>query len=327
MITTQPHSSSESLEQSNVIDPHHTSRSSVTWGAIFAGTIAAIAVYVLYMMLAAGLGLAIYSPVTDQNPVASLSIGALIIHSIGAIVSLCLGGWVAGHFTSVRTRSNAWLHGFCVWCAATVGGALLVTMGAGWMLSGLTSLAGSGLSAAGQSVGTVADGAFDLAGDAMEQSGNTIQSFVDEAVSALSDDAPEHERIRATREIGFAVGRLFNPMREGNTPANRAAAVDALVEHTDMSQPEAERAVSDWTHSFERLQDDLEAAGETAATQAREAADSTASALSTFSLWAFGGFLLGALAAAFGGHLGAQCATKCEEKTGQVYVADPAHNV
>lgn len=82
-----------------------------------------------------------------------------------------------------------------------------------------------------------------------------------------------------------------------------------------MNQAEAERAVSEWTDTFERLQADLAAAKEAAATRAREAADSAASALAKFSLWAFVGFLLGALFATWGGHLGAKCATRCERTT------------
>ena len=327
MNTSHPQHS-ESYATSNLGHRQNPSRSSVSWGAILVGTTAGLALYVLLMMLVAGLGLAIYSPATSENPVANLSVGALIIHSICVIVALLLGGWVAGRFTSVRTRGTAWLHGFSVWCAATVGGVLLTTLGAGSMLGGLSNMAGSGVSAAGQTVAGAADGAVGLAMNAMEQSGETIESFVDEAVSSLPENAPESERIRATREVGFALARLFNPARDGNTAANRADAVNALVEHTEMSQAEAEELVADWTESYERLQADLVAAQDTAATHAREAADSTASALSKFSLWSFVGFLLGAIAAAFGGQLGAKSATSSEEESyPQAYVAAPDQNV
>lgn len=194
------------------------------------------------------------------------------------------------------------------------------------MLGRVSSLTGGGLSAVGQPVAAVADGAMDLAADAVKQSGDTIKSFVDEAVSSLPEDAPEKDSIRAKREIGFAVARLFNPVKEGNTAVNRTAAVTALAEHTGLSQTEAESAVKEWTHTYEQLQADLAALKETAATQAREAADSAADALAAFSLWAFGGFLLGALAATWGGHLGAKCATSCEETT-YVQAAGPIQNV
>lgn len=315
MNSSMQQSRSQSLARSDFGDNRAPSRSTVSWGAIIAGAIAALALQVLFMMLAAGLGLAIYSPATGDDPVSSLSRGALLIHSICAIVSLCLGGWVAGRFAPVCARATGWLHGFTVWCAATVGGVLLVAFGAGALLGGLSKVVGGGLSAVGESVSSVAGGAADLAGNVVDQSGETITSFVDEAVNNLPEDGPANERIRATREVGLALGRLFNPMQEGDTTANRADAVTALVDHTEMTQAEADRAVTEWTGTFEGLQADLAALQDSAETQAREAADTAAGALAEISLWSFFGFLLGALAATGGGHLGAKSATRCDETT------------
>jgi len=266
------------------------------------------------MMLGAGLGFAIYSPLTAENPVVTLSVGALLIQGISAVVSLWFGGWVAGRFSPVGARASGWLHGFSVWAAATVGGVLLVTLGAGWMLGDLSKIIGGGLSAAGQPAAAVAGGAVTLAADAVKQSGETLTSFVDEAVSSRPANGAASKGVRAKREVGFAVARLFNPAQQGNTAANRTAAVAALVDHAGMSQADADRVVTEWTATYERLQADLVALKEAAAQKARAAADTAADALAIFSLCAFVGFLLGALAATWGGHHGAKCATWGEEK-------------
>lgn len=313
MNSSLPHSSAGSIERSHYGAYQTAPRSTVSWGAIFAGAIAAIALHVLLMMLGAGLGLAIFSPLTEDNPVADFSIGALIIHSICAIVSLYFGGWVAGRFSPVAARSTGWLHGFSVWCAATVGGVILVALGAGAMLGGFSKMVGGGLSAVGQPAAEVAGSAADLAADAVKQSGETIASFVDESVSYLPADGAANEGIRAKREIGIAVARYFNPAQEGNAEANRAAVVTALEDHTGMSRADADRAVTEWTMTFERLQADLATVKEAAATKAREMSDRAADALAKFSLWAFVAFLIGALAATWGGQIGAICATRCEE--------------
>lgn len=314
MNSPQQHSSPESFPRYGYSDDQNPSRSTISWGAIFAGAIAALALQVLFLMLGAGLGLAIYSPATGDDPVANLSIGALLVHSVSAIISLCLGGWVAGRFSPVWARATGWLHGFSVWCAATVGGVILIAFGASAMLGGLSKIVGGGLSAVGQSATAVVDGGAGLATDAVDQTGETITSFVDEAVSNLPEDISEGEIIRATREVGLALGRLFNPLQDGNTAANRNAAVAALVDHTGMSQADANRTITEWTDSFEGLQGDLAALKESALNQAGEAAETAASGLATFSLWTFFGFLLGALAATGGGHLGAISATKGEEE-------------
>ena len=314
MNSSLPYSSSESLARSNVGDNPGRTRSTVSWGAIFAGVSAALALQVLFMMLGAGLGFAIYSPLTSENPVANLGMGALLIQGISAVVSLWFGGWVAGRFSPVGARATGWLHGFSVWGTATVGGVMLVALGAGWMMGDLSKIIGGGLSAAGKPVAAVAGSAVDVAADAVKQSRDTITSFVDEAISGRPANAPANRGIRAKREIGFAVARLFNPAQEGNTAANRTAAVTALVDHAGMSQADADRTVTEWTATYERLRADLAAVKEAAATKAREAADAAADSLALLSLCAFVGFLFGALAATWGGSHGAKCATTCDER-------------
>ena len=115
---------------------------SVSWAAILAGTSAAVALQVLFMLLGAGLGFAMYSPLTETNPIADLGTGAIVIQGLSAVLSLWFGGWVAGRFTPVGLRSTGWLHGFLVWCAATVAGVLLVSFGAGWIMGDLSKLVG-----------------------------------------------------------------------------------------------------------------------------------------------------------------------------------------
>ena len=291
-------------------DRPFASRSHVSWGAIFAGATAAVALQVLFMMLGAGLGLSIYSPITEQNPVSNFSVGALVIHSIGALIALALGGWVAGRFSPVHTRATGWLHGFCVWCTATVAGVIMVASGASAMLGGVVKVAEGGLSMVGESATAVAKGATEAA----EQSGVTLKSFADEAVGNLPNDGPAGEKVRATREVSLALGRLFNPVQNGDSVANRTAVVRALVDHAKMSEAEANRAVTEWTTTFERVKADLGAAKAHAEKEAREAADAAANALAKFSLLSFFAFLLGALLATGGGHLGAKSATNCDTK-------------
>lgn len=42
-------------------------------------------------------------------------------------------------------------------------------------------------------------------------------------------------------------------MQEGDTAANRAAAVTALVEHAQMSQADADSTVTEWANSLKML--------------------------------------------------------------------------
>lgn len=287
--------------------------SNICWGAILAGVSAAIALQVLFMMLGAGLGFALYSPLSNESPVADLGVGAMIIQGVSAIVSLWFGGWVAGRFIRIGSGAPGWLHGFCVWCAATVAGVLFVSAGAGWALGDLSKIVGGGLSAAGQPAAALAEGAGDLAKDALKQSGDTLASFGEEMLGGREEDAGAASTVRAKREVGMALGRYFKP--DGtDSPADRADLVQSLVTHGGMSQAEAEQMVVEWTATYDRLKADLAAAAEAAETKAREMADEAASALAVFSLCAFMGFALGAFAASWGACHGATCARGCSTR-------------
>jgi hypothetical protein len=309
-----PSSSGSELLPANSSHRAHFCRS-VSWAAIFAGLSAALALQVLFTLLGAGLGFAIYSPLTDANPIADLGAGAVIIQGFSAVFSLWFGGWVAGRFTPAGIRATGWLHGFSVWCAATVAGILFVSVGAGWALGDLSKIVGGGLSLAGRPAAALAGSAADLAKDAVRQSGDALNSFIDEAVSNRPADSTKNLSIRAKREVGLAVARLFNPAPQANLRANRAAVIKALVDYTGMSEADADQAVTDWTATYDQLKADFAAAKNVAETKARETADQAAKALAVISLCAFAAFLFGAVAASFGGHHGAKCALKCEGRT------------
>ncbi|RRJ96923.1 hypothetical protein Ga0100231_024525 [Opitutaceae bacterium TAV4] len=287
---------------------------SVSWAAILAGLIAAIALQVLFMLLGAGLGFAIYSPLTDESPVVSFGAGALIVQGLSAVVSLWFGGWVAGRFTPAGVRGTAWLHGFIVWSAATVAGVLFVSAGAGWALGDLSKIVGGGLSLAGQPAAALAGGAADMARDAIRQSDNTFASFTDEAVGSRPAGETGNTSIRAKREVGMAVARFFSPMQEENRDVNRTALVKVLVDEAGLSEAAANKAVADWTATYERLKADLTAVKEAAEVKAREAAEAGARTLAILSFGYFIAFAIGAVAATWGGYQGGGYARTCETR-------------
>ncbi len=289
----------------------------LSWGAIFAGLTAAMALQVLLMMLGAGLGFAIYHPITEENPVADLGKGAVVIQGLSAVVALWFGGWVAGRFTPVGARATGLLHGFSVWCAATVTGVLVVALGAGWVLGDLSKLVGGGLSMAGKPAATAVGGVADLAKDAVKKSGETLASFTDEAIGTRTTAARTPAAgIRAKRELSFALARYFSlvPVKEADADiaAKRTAVKKALVDASGLSESEADKMITDWTASYDSLRAELAAAKNAAAAKARVAADEAAGTLAVLSLCAFVAFLIGAISAAAGGRHGARCALKAE---------------
>jgi hypothetical protein len=111
----------------------HEPQSAVSWAAVFAGAVAALALSFVLLGLAAGFGMKLASPwpgarpgFADFNPI----LGAWMV--VVQVLSSALGGYLAGrlrtkwlnvHTHEVHFRDTA--HGLLVWALATVAGAAL----------------------------------------------------------------------------------------------------------------------------------------------------------------------------------------------------------
>ena len=114
----------------------------ISWGAIFAGAIIALATQLVLTLIGTAVGLATLNPATGQNPSGTtLGIGAGVWLVISSLVSLFLGGYIAGRLGGTF---NGWLHGLATWAAVTMLTILLLTTAAGGLIgtaSGLASFA------------------------------------------------------------------------------------------------------------------------------------------------------------------------------------------
>ena len=124
------------LSMSAVNDVAHVpeeSQSAVSWSAIFAGAVAALALSFVLLGLAAGFGLKLASPWPGARP--SLAdftpmLGAWMI--VVQVLASALGGYLAGrlrtkwlnvHDHEVHFRDTA--HGLLVWALSTVAGVVM----------------------------------------------------------------------------------------------------------------------------------------------------------------------------------------------------------
>jgi hypothetical protein len=274
---------------------------SPSWGAIFAGATAGMAVHFLLLMLGTATGLGAAEPATDDNPIASFGIGAGIVWTISALISLWVGGWVAGRYAARTSRGTGRVHGFLVWCVATIAGLLLVVTGGGAIVGGAARIVGQGFSALGKPVAGVAD----MAKQAVEQNVASLNSMVEEVIENQKASGGGAGAAAVRREVGQALRQLFREGGNLRDPQSRAAVIQALTQSAGMNETQATEMVDRWTESMERMRAQFEQAKTTAEAKAREAADKASRALSRAALWTFIGFVLGAIAASWGGKSGA----------------------
>jgi hypothetical protein len=137
----EPHRSAPTPgETSPMVDE---AQSAASWGAIFAGAVAALAISFVLMALAGGFGLKLLFPwpggrtrATDFTPI----LGAWMI--VVQVLSSALGGYLAGrlrtkwtHIHGHETYFRDTAHGLLTWAVAVLAGAVLVATVAGPMMA------------------------------------------------------------------------------------------------------------------------------------------------------------------------------------------------
>ena len=291
----------------------------VSWGAIFAGAVVAIVVQLMLNLLGVGLGFGAIDPGQEANPLQGLGTGSAIYLIVVTLLSLFIGGWVAGRLAGMPRRLDGALHGFVAWGLATLFAFYLLTTAVGSILSGVTGLVGQSLSAAGQGVAAVAPQLGDAAQEALREQGVTLQSIKQEAQdliqqSGLEEDvaqaadtaqAEAQDIARTPASAQQDLDEAIEQFLEAGRTADRENIVNILVARTDMGRAEAERTVDQYEQEYQQarqqVQQRLDSLKQTAVQAGGEATD----VISTVGFAAFIAMLIGAVAAVVGGAAGA----------------------
>jgi hypothetical protein len=86
-------------------------RSRVSWGAIIAGAVLALAVYLVLTLLGGAIGLTI----SDNVRTDSLKTGGAIWAILATAIALFVGGWVTTQCTVGENKAEAVVHGVIMW--------------------------------------------------------------------------------------------------------------------------------------------------------------------------------------------------------------------
>jgi len=278
---------------------------SLCWGAIIGGTIAAIGIQILLSVLGAGAGFSAFTPLTDSDTARHFSEGAAAVWSVSALVALFFGSVIAGRFSA--SLHSGFVHGILVWSVTLIIALLLVSAGAGVILGSAFKVLGAGLEAGGK---TLAAGVAEVVKNGATRSADQVKSFVAEATESAPTNTSPGAKIRAAREVGFAVTKMFASSNNVMSQTDRMAAVKAITDNTQISKSDAAKMLDEWTASYKNLQADLADIKKGAEQNARKAADQAADALSTAGTWFFFALLIGLIVSGGGGVLGADFALK-----------------
>ncbi len=287
----------------------------ISWGAIIAGTVVAIVVQLMLNLLGMGFGLSAIDPAQEANPFSGLGTGTIIWLVLVTLISLFIGGWIAGRMAGLPRRLDGALHGFVAWGLATLLSLYLLTSAVGTVISGVTGIVGQGLDLAGQGVAAVAPEAR----EALREQGVTLSDIQQEArqllrQSGLRDDvaqtvdtlqAEAGDVARTPASAQQDLDRALEELLETGREADRQNVVNIMVANTDMSEAEARRTVEQYEQRYRRVRERVSTAVDSVRQTAVRVSGRAADTLSTVGYVAFFAMLIGAIASAAGGAAGA----------------------
>lgn len=318
----------------------HTDIKRVSWGAIFAGTVVAMALMVLFTTFGIAIGAAAIDPLYDNSPFSGIGVGSALYMIITQIIALIVGGFVAARLAGVPRVTASILHGAAVWSLATLLLAWAAIAGGAAIFNAASSVLSSTTRGAANVVQSVVpdDISFpnlpeiasqvsveDLPPElqnTLEQNGLTVEQLQTEASEAIRAVVSQEERQRA---IELLQSTLADALRSpGDIGADLNAALDSLVagpqailseedrqqalnqmqQRLGISPQEAEQTIAAVETRIETAIDELRASVNDLQQQALEAVQAASSAIATTALWLTIASLLGLAAAAVGAFLG-----------------------
>jgi len=265
----------------------------ISWGAIFGGAVAALAIWLLLYTLGLALGL---STVDPENPGSVRSSGLFtgIWSVLTPLIALFVGGWVASQAAGVLDRKSGSIHGLVMWGVTLLLGAVLTFTALGSIIGGLASAGKTAVQAGGGALS-------DLAG----QAGGAAQGFGLDADDAL---APVNQRLQAegkppvtSSQVQAATRDVVqDAVRQGRI--DRSLLVNSLSQNTALSPTDAEEVATRIEMQWNQARARAGQLAERAQAGALRAADATGKAF-----WGvFAALLLGMIAAMGGALLGVQ---------------------
>jgi hypothetical protein len=270
---------------------HLSAMRRITWGAIFAGVVVALVVQMLLSLLGMGIGMGTVNPMEESNPFSGLGTGALVWWIVSMLISLFIGGWVAGRLAGMPKASDSALHGILMWSVFTLVSFYLLTTAVGGIISGVGGALGKTLSSAGQGLSSMGPDIKDQLRQKAEQSGINIDEIKEQAKAIGGNPDQQKQMADMAEKMYKSDGHL--------SEADRQKAID-MVEKTGKSKEEATAQIDKMMSGIQKGKAKLQQTEQ----KARMTGDQVASAMSKAGIFGFIGLLLGGIVSGLGGMAG-----------------------
>ena len=253
----------------------------VSWGALLAGVIAAASIQLLLGILGMAFGLWSINPTTEANPVAGLATGTAIYWVITGVISMFVGGCIAGYMCGVQEKWDGALHGMVIWGLVTLVSFWYIGSTFGTVFNATASALGNGISTVAdysvpdmQSPNSSGDpqtsqtfalpnidyermsselqetlketGKDDLEPEAIEKSVDRLSKVAQNAAMTVAKK-PES----ADQQIDRVIGAFFQEWQPIKKELDQDAITNVIAKNSEMSKEQAQKVVSRWQNQYQ----------------------------------------------------------------------------
>ncbi|MEL6925476.1 MAG: hypothetical protein AAFO94_15615 [Bacteroidota bacterium] len=310
--------------------------SRISWGAIIAGGLTALAVALLLNLLGAGIGFATIDPMEEANPLNGLGTGSAIWWIASNVIALFVGGMVAARTSGFPNSVDGGIHGFLAWGFYATVSFLLLSSTVSSIVSGVGGTIASVFSNDNQQQKVIVE--LDRAKANSERNANAGFAGIKEDIfnlinkaeryNILPDDASEEARAtyqdlrgdvkQAWNDLNVDanVDRFFNNLsydldENGNLDItvegdyfDKTDVREYLVDNTELDEAEINGLITKWENNMEKAVNKAEQYYAVARQKAIVVSDRAAEAMAAACIIAFFALLIGAIAGYAGGYVG-----------------------
>jgi hypothetical protein len=266
----------------------------VSWGAVLAGVVIALVTQLILNLIGIGIGAATFDPASSANPSATtFSVGAGIWWTISGILAALTGGYAAGRLAGQPKRTSGGWHGLTTWALATLVIFALLTTTAGAIAGGALRFLGGVAGGAAETLGITAQSAVQMAAPGITQATDPLAKIEKSVRDASGGNDPA-----ALRDAAISAVRAAVTADPAQVEDARQRAAQALAKAQGVPVENARAQIARYEQQYRQAVDQ-------AKQQATEAAQAATTAVSRGALFGSIALILGAIAAWFGGRMGA----------------------
>ncbi|MFK3646938.1 YrzE family protein [Lysobacter enzymogenes] len=300
----------------------------ISWGAVFAGGLISLIVYLVLSVLGTAIGASALDPMGDAHPLAGFGTGTGVWLTGTTLLAIFAGAYIAGR----SAPSQGALHGVLTWAATTLATVWLLASLAAGLAGAAANTVGKGLSLAGQGAAAAAPQLASSVQAQLRENGialdwDDLKRELDTALRQTGKAELDPQRLRqdAQRSADEAKGAAqqaaldpqaanaelsdwFAQVRERGEPALAAADKDALAHliaaRTGQSLDQARVTADRYAQTYDQAMAKYQQLKAQAEQKAREAAQTASAGVSKAAWSSLIVLILGGLLALFAGRLG-----------------------